>query len=459
MAPAEISGGRVPWSEHEASGVLAKADVQLIRFLYCDLSGVTRAKVVTRGLLADKEREGIGLTRAQMAINLLEELQPIPGMEPVGEVRMMPDPATFTVLPWDPRSGSVLCDLLDQDGKSWGPCPRSFLKSVLRRAERLGISVRVSIENEFYLAREKEGALVPIDHAPVYSSIGLDLSAAVMHDIVDGLEAQGIQVESAINEYGAGQEEIAVAPSSALEAADRQIKVRDTVRGVALSHGYLASFAPKPFPEEIGSGAHIHFSLWEGERNLLYDPAAPQLLSRRGRAFVGGILCHLRALTALTCPNYNSYRRLQPHAWASVYTAWGLDNREAALRVSSPFRGREERSFNLELKAADPSANPYLALGGLILSGLDGIEKDTDPGEGVAVDPADLSDAEREARGIRPLPKAMAEALDELEADDVLLPAMGELLARAYLGVRRSEERAFAEHDLDFEIRKSFYRF
>lgn len=444
----------------DREAILREAEgLQLVRFLYADLSGVTRGKVVHARLLDRKLDEGVGLTRGQMAINLLEALQPVKGMEPVGEIRLHPDPDTFTILPWDPRSASVLCDQLDHDGKDWGACPRSFLKAALGRAERAGIRLEVSIENEFYLAREEGGAYVPIDHAPVYSPIGLDLAAPVMHAIVDGLMSQGIPVESAINEYGAGQEEIAVSPAPALQAADRQLKFRDTVRGVALAHGYLASFAPKPFPDEIGSGAHIHFSLWDGERNLLFDPDAPAYLSREGRAFIGGVLAHLRALTALTCPNYNSFRRLQPHTWASAYTVWGLDNREAALRVSSPFRGREEASFNLELKTADPSANPYLALAGLILAGLDGLERGTDPGDPVSVDPADLTAEERERRGIRPLPTSMAEALDQLERDDVLLEAMGDLLGRAYLAVRRSEERTFSEHDAAFEIERHFYKF
>lgn len=445
----------------EVINLAQTANIQLVRFLYCDHSGVTRAKAIHVSHLANKLREGIGLTRAQMAMNLLEQLIDIDGMEPVGEIRLVPDPETFSILPWTPGSASLICDQLDHNHMNWGSCPRCFLKDMVARAERMGIKVEATFENEFYLARELNGSPIPFDQAPVYSSIGLDLSAQVMHDIVKALSEQNIIVEQAINEYGPGQQEISIRHASALRAADNQIKLRDTVRGTALQHGLLASFAPKPYPEAIGSGCHIHFSLWdtESKSNLLYDPEEPHALSQPGRNFIAGILDHLPALIALTCPSYNSYRRLQPHVWSSAYTAWGFDNREAAVRVVSPFWGREEQTYNIELKSVDGSANPYIALGGLIVSGLDGIKRQLDPGLPCEHDPGKLSEAEREDRHIRRLPTTMAGALNELERDQLLMEAMGDLMRRSYLAVRRSEEKAFANQDVDFEIRNHFYKF
>ncbi len=437
------------------------AGIQLVRFLYCDHSGVTRAKVTYVSHLANKLREGIGLTRAQMAMNLLEQLIDIDGMEPVGEIRLVPDPETFSILPWTPSSASLICDQLDHNHLNWGSCPRCFLKDMVARAEDMGIKVEATFENEFYLAREQDGVYIPFDQAPVYSSIGLDLSAQVMHYIVKALSEQDLLVEQAINEYGPGQQEISIRHAPALRAADNQIKLRDTVRGVALRHGLLASFAPKPFPEAIGSGCHIHFSLWdhESKSNLLYDPEDAHDLSQFGRNFIAGILDHLPALIALTCPSYNSYRRLEPHMWSSAYTAWGFDNREAAVRVVSPYWGREEQTYNIELKSVDGSANPYIALGGLIASGLDGIKRQLDPGLPCEHDPGKLSEAELESHHIRRLPTTMAGALNELERDQLLMEAMGDLMRRSYLAVRRSEEKAFAEQDIDFEIRNHFYKF
>jgi glutamine synthetase len=204
----------------------------------------------------------------------------------------------------------------------------------------------------------------------------------------------------------------------------------------------------------------VHLSLWDDDgRSSLYDAAAPGGLSRLGRHFIAGVTHHLPALVALTTPNYNSFRRLVPSAWASATTGWGFDNKEVALRVCSPFYKREEQSYNLEFKPSDPSANPYLALGALIACGLDGIERELEPGEPCTQDPARMSPDDLTRSKVRPLPSTMAGALDELEKDSILLDGMGELLARCYLGVRRSEEQAFAAQDEEFEIRNHFYRF
>lgn len=448
----------------EVVAAALSAGVKLIRFEYCDVSGVARTKAIHVAQLESKLVEGVSLTRAQMSINLLEQVIHIEGMEPVGEIRLVPDPATFSVLPWAPASASVLCDQLGHDRRDWGACPRSYLKQVIDRAAGLGLRVEATFENEYYLAREEDGRFVPFDapgHAPVYSAIGHDLNAELMVETIAALEAQGIIAEQAINEYGPGQQEISVRHADALTAADHQMKFRDTVRGVALRHGLLASFTPKPYPDEIGSGAHVHFSLWDagGSRSLLYEADAPRGLSKTGRHFIAGVVEHLPALVALTAPSYNSYSRLLPSAWASATTAWGFDNKEAALRVCSPFYKREEQSYNIEFKTVDGSANPYLALGALITCGLDGIERELEPGEPSEHDPARMTPGELERGRVRALPASMGAALDELAKDQVLLGSMNDLLARCYLAVRRSEDEVFSVRDKDFEIRHHFYRF
>lgn len=448
----------------EVVAVARRAGVKLIRFEYCDVSGVARTKAIHVAQLEHKLFEGVSLTRAQMSINLLEQVIQIEGMEPVGEIRLVPDPATFTLLPWVPASASMLCDQLGHDRLNWGACPRSYLKQVIKRASSLGLSVEATFENEYYLAREQDGRFVPFDvpgHAPVYSTIGHDLNAELMCEITDALEAQGIIAEQAINEFGAGQQEISIRHAGALTAADNQMKFRDTVRGVALGHGLLASFAPKPYPDQIGSGAHVHFSLWDadGTHSLLYDDNAPLGLSKIGRHFIAGVAEHLPALVALTAPSYNSYSRLLPSAWASATTAWGFDNKEAALRVCSPFYKREEQTYNVEFKTIDASANPYLALGALIACGLDGVERELEPGEPSEHDPARMTPEELERGRVRALPRSMGTALDELEKDEFLLSTLGDLLARCYLAVRRSEDEAFSAQDKEFEIRNHFYRF
>ncbi|GAA1257966.1 glutamine synthetase family protein [Pseudonocardia aurantiaca] len=416
--------------------------VRLVRFLYCDPSGVIRGKQVHVARLAGALESGLGLTRAQNALNVLDDLVPIAGMEPVGEIRIVPDPATYVRLPWLDGVASVLCDQVGHDGLDWGCCPRAFLKKAVERAAAAGLLVRSAFENEFYLAERTPDGPRPWGDGPVYSSAGLDRAAPVINDVVDALVEQGIVVEQAINEYGPGQQEISVRYADALAAADQQLRVRDTVRGVVETrHGLLASFAPRPFPDAIGSGCHVHFSIWDetGTTNVLPHAGDPFALSPRGRAFLAGVLDHLPALVALTCPSYLSYDRLRPSAWAGSTVSWGYDNREAALRVTSPFRGREWESANAELKACDASSNPHLALGGLILAGLDGLARGLDLPEAAAADPAALSPEEAERCGIRPLPADQRAALAHLEQDAVLMDGLGDLLGRCVLATRRAE--------------------
>lgn len=407
---------------------------RLVRFLYGDPSGVIRGKQVHRSRFDDAVVSGLGLTRAQNAINVLDDLVPVEGMEPVGEIRIVPDMDTYQALPWLDGVGSVFCDQVGHDGTDWGGCPRSFLKRAVGRAGTAGLSVQASFENEFYLAERTPSGPKPWGDGPVYSSAGLDRAAPVVNDIVDALVEQGIEVEQAINEYGPGQQEISIRHADALRAADNQLRVRDTVRGIAgVRHGLLASFAPKPWADAIGSGCHLHFSLRDADGENVMAPADdPQGLSDTARAFLAGVLDHLPALVALTCPSYLSYARLRPGAWAGSTVSWGFDNREAALRVASPFRGRERASANAELKTCDASSNPHLALGGLILAGLDGLERKLELPEPAAHDPASLP-------GFRSLPATQLQALAELEADAVLTVGLGDLLTRCILATRRSE--------------------
>lgn len=408
-------------------------DERLVRFLYGDPSGVIRGKQVHAAWLGGAITSGLGLTRAQNAINVLDDLVPVAGMEPVGEIRIVPDMDTYARLPWLDGVASVFCDQVGHDGLDWGGCPRGFLKRAVERAAAAGLTVQASFENEFYLAERTPGGLRPWADGPVYSSAGLDRAAHVVNDIVDALVAQGLEVEQAINEYGPGQQEISVRHAGALAAADRQLRLRDTVRGVAeVGHGLLASFAPKPWADGIGSGCHLHFSLWDGEENVMAAVDDPFALSPTARAFLAGVLHHLPALVALTCPSYLSYDRLRPSAWAGSTVSWGFDNREAALRIASPFRGRERASANAELKACDGSSNPHLALGGLILSGLDGLSRGMELPPPAAHDPATLP-------GLRPLPATQLDALAALETDPVLMDGLGDLLGRCILATRRTE--------------------
>ena len=439
-----------------------KTGVRLVRFLYTDNGGVTRGKATHVDFLRDRINDGIGLTVAMQAMNMLDQLASVEGMGPVGEIRLIPDPETFRVLPYAPHSAAMTVDMCNNDGLPWEACPRTFLKRQIAACAEAGFSVQAAFECEFTLAtRSHDGNFAPLDESLCFSSAGMTTAAPVMDAIVAALEAQNIQVDQYYPELGHGQQELPIRHTPALAAADRQVFYRDTIRNVAYQHGLYASLAPKPFPDQAGNGAHIHFSLWDraGKRNVMYDPKDRYGISQLGYHFMAGVLEHLPALLALTCPSYNSYRRLQPHFWSSAYTAWGPDNREGAIRVPSQFRSDRAGSTNAELKASDSSSNPYLSLGGLLAAGLDGVKRKLPLGEPAMIDPGNYSEEEREARGIQPFPASLQEALDNLERDTVLMEALGPLLARAYLAVKRLEWESFSKEDVAFEVKHHFWKF
>lgn len=436
-----------------------EAGLRLIRFLWCGNDGTVRGKASGRSGLEGRLRSGIGLTVAMQAMNGLDQLQPVEEMGPVGEVRLVPDPTTFRVLPYAPRTGAVLVDLIELDGDPAPQCPRSFLRRVENRLTDRGTRLEVAFENEFTLARASEGGFVPVDSSLCFSTIGMTASQTYADALVEALDAQAIPFEQYYAELGHGQQEISTGHALALRAADEQLLVRETIRGVAAQHGLVASLAPKPWPEAAGNGGHVHFSLWDGERNLFHDGSSEDRLSADARSFVAGVLEHLPGLCGLVAPSYNSYHRIVPQYWAGAFTCWGHDNREAPVRVPSVFRGLEEATTNVELKTADGTCNPYLAVGGLIASGLDGLERALEPPDPVEVDPVTIPAEERSRRGILRLPATQEEALDALEADDLLMDALGVPLARSYLAVRRSEWTAYSAGDEEFEQQGHFSKY
>ena len=436
-----------------------EAGLRLIRFLWCGNDGTVRAKASSRHGLERRLESGIGLTVAMQAMNGLDQLQPIEGLGPVGEIRLIPDLTTFRILPYAPQTGAVVTDHVDLDGEAAAVCQRSFLKRMEARLAERGLVLRAAFESEFSLATQVDGQFVPVDSGLCFSTIAMTAAQDYANELAAALEAQEIVLEQYYTELGHGQQEISIRHRPALQAADEQLLVRETIRGVAARHGLVASLAPKPWPDNAGNGAHVHFSLWEGKRNSFYDGSAPDLLSGEARSFIAGLLEHLPGLCGLTAPSFNSYHRIVPQHWAGAFMCWGHDNREAPVRVASVFGGLEEASTNAELKACDASCNPYLALGGLIAAGLDGLEKGLLPPEAVEVDPATIAEDERAARGITELPATQAEALDALAADPVLTAALGSVLAESYLAVRRSEWAAYSAGDAAFEQQGHFAKY
>jgi glutamine synthetase len=435
----------------------AATNVSLTRFLYVDHGGIVRGKAAATAKLAERVGSGIGHTRAMMAMSMMDELAPVDGMGPVGEVRLKPDPDTYVALPYAPGAAAMLADQVNPDGSPWDGCARTFLKRAVAELGREGYELQASFEPEFSLGRHEGASFAPIDESLCYSATGFHLAHDYTIDLVDALIKQGLEVEHYYPELGHGQQEVPIRHALALRAADNHVLLRETVRATAIRHGLWASFAPKPLPEQAGNGAHLHASLWADGANAFADPAGAYGLSKLGYHFLAGVLAHLPGLIALTCGTVNSYRRLAPQMWSGAFACYGPDNREAALRICSPIGSLG--SVNLELKPVDSTGNPYLALGAFIYAGIDGIRRWLSPGEPLLVDPAVLDPAERERLAVSRLPASLGAALDALEADSFLMSALGPLRSAAYLAVKRSEVEHFRVNDVEHECRQHWMKF
>lgn len=436
------------------SGILQRCrqhNVRLVRFLYCGLDGIVRGRACHVDFVKAACTSGIAINAGLLAFNSFDRPvtdSPLPAQ---GSLYLVPARETFTVLPYAAGCARVYCDVVTPDGAPFEACPRHFLRRMLARGRGAGFVYRAAFESEFFLLRPAGAEHVPSDSSPALSSRAMDAAADVMIAIVDALAAQGVPVEFYGAEAGHGQHELAIRVDDALRTADFQLAVRETIRTVAARHGLLGSLTPKPLAGEMGSGSHIHGSLWSigGRANRFYSSRGPLRLSGLARWFVGGILHHVPALVALTAPSVESYRRFVPRLSSGSYRAWGLENREATVRVPEVRASTARESVNLEFRSCDASCNPYLALGALLAAGLDGIASQRDPGPALTDDPNTLSDAELSQRHVSPLPASLAEALEHLESDEILAAALGRPLLGAYVALKRSELRDGNAHAPD----------
>ncbi|NEQ05327.1 MAG: glutamine synthetase [Moorea sp. SIO4E2] len=424
--------------------------IRFVRIIWCDNANIIRGKAVHWKTLPDYLKHGVGISAAQQALPVMYDV-PVPGsgLGPIGEIRLVPDWETLTPLPYAPGHARVFGDMVN-NGSPWPYCPRNFLKRMVAEAESEGLQVVAAFENEFYLLQPTPEGILPVDNTVFASTLAMDQHQEVIDHIAEALVEQGMPVEQYYPECGPGQQEISILYTQALPAADQQIAFRETVKAIAFQHHLVASFLPKILADQAGNGCHLHISLWRDGKNLLLNPEGDGGLSQVACQFIAGMLQHLPALMALTTPSTNSYRRIRPHCWSGAFRCWGIDNREAAVRVPSNPDG--ESPTNFELKTVDASSNPYLALGAVIAAGLDGIRNSLELGEAVAVDPGHLTELERSQRGIELLPTTLGEAIGNLSGDQILLDALGVELAQAYLAVRKAEWEAMKDFELEEEV-------
>jgi len=346
------------------------------------------------------------------------------------DMRLVPDADTFAVLPW--RSGEdgsaaarVVCDIVDTDGEPFKGGPRQVLKSVLEKADDMGYSVSIGPEPEFFLFKTDEdgnATTKPHDKGGYFDMAPKDLASDVRKEIIFTLEEMGFEIEASHHEVAQGQHEINFKYDDALTTADNIATFRTVVRAVAAQHDLHATFMPKPIAEINGSGMHSHISLFDEDGNNAFaDDSNEFNLSETAYEFMGGVLNHASAFTAVTNPTVNSYKRLVPGYEAPIYVAWSDTNRSALVRVPDA----AGISARFEVRSPDPSCNPYLAYAALISAGLHGIETGADPGDPVREDIYEFDDAKREEYGIETLPPNLGAAVEALEDDEVVLDALG----------------------------------
>jgi len=383
------------------------------------------------------------------------------------DMRLVPDPETFAVLPWRTRDGDeggaarLICDVINTStGEPFEGDPRHVLKQALDRAEEMGYTVNAAPEPEFFLFEEDEDgrATTKTNDAGGYFDLApKDLASDVRRDIIYGLEDMGFEIEASHHEVAQGQHEINFEYDDALSTADNVGTFRTVVRAIAAQHDLHATFMPKPIPRINGSGMHTHISLFtEDGENAFHDGDDEFNLSETAKQFTAGILDHAPALAAVTNPTVNSYKRLVPGYEAPVYVAWSDRNRSALIRKPA---ARVPSASRIEARFPDPSCNPYLAFAALIHAGLDGIERGLNCDDPVRENIYEFDEAKREEYGIDTLPPNLGDALDELEDDDVVLDALGEHVSEKFLEAKNAEYDDYRVDVSDWELDRYLEKF
>jgi glutamine synthetase len=425
---------------------VARDKVRFMRLQFTDILGVTKNVELPDRQFEDALDGGIMFDGSSIeGFVRIEE----------SDMYLKPDLDTFEVFPWtyagSERVGRIICDIANPDGTPFAGCPRSALRRAVAVAEQKGYALRAGPEAEFFLfQRREDGAPTTETHdaGGYFDLTPVDLGEEVRREIILALEQMGFHVDAAHHEVAPGQHEIDFRYDDALITADNVSTFRFVVKNVASRHGLYATFMPKPICGVNGSGMHTHQALFAGSRNLFHDPKGDGQLSRICLHYIGGLLRHAKALCAVTNPLVNSYKRLVPGYEAPTAIAWSERNRSPLVRVPSA-RGGDTR---IELRMPDPSCNPYLAIAGMLRAGLDGIDKQIDPGPPVNKNIATMSHRERRHLRIDELPRDLSQALDEFQKSDLMRDALGDHIFEHFLAAKRTEWDSYIRHVSPWEI-------
>lgn len=435
--------------------VLARVEQESVRFIslqFTDVIGAVKSLDIPVDRLERAVREGVWFDGS--SVEGFARIQE-------SDMRLVPDLDTFAVLPWSPldlRRARMFCDIYLPDGTPFPGDPRGTLKRALGRLKERGWIYNVGPEPEFFLFKRNGPAQihpVPHDVGGYFDFSAVDDAVRVRTELMAALKSMGLVVEMGHHEVALGQHEIDFEFDDALRAADNILTLKYTVKAIAAQHGLIASFMPKPIFGINGSGMHCHQSLFDEKgQNLFFDPNDSYNLSPLAYGFIAGQLAHATALSAVVAPTVNSYKRLVPGYEAPVYVGWAQINRSALIRIPRYTPGKE-RSIRAELRCPDPSANPYLALTAMLAVALDGIDNHRTPPEPLNdINVYHLTPDDRVRLGVKELPGSLAEALRLLEADRVIVDALGEATYESFKRAKWAEVEEYRTRVTDWEVER-----
>ncbi|CBT76278.1 MULTISPECIES: type I glutamate--ammonia ligase [Glutamicibacter] len=430
---------------------IEERDVRFVRMWFTDVVGSLKSVALAPAEVEDAFEEGLGFDGSS-----------IDGLSRISESDMLlqPDPSTFQILPWrgevEPTS-RMFCDILTPEGQPSNADPRQVLKRQLTEASNMGFTCYTHPEIEFYLLQNDQldanGRPQPIDNGGYFDHVPDGVGQDFRRASVTTLEALGISVEFSHHETGPGQNEIDLRYADALQTADNIMTFRTVIKEMAMQKGIHATFMPKPFSDQPGSGMHTHFSLFEGDANAFFEAGREYQLSDVARSFIAGILHHAPEMTAITNQYVNSYKRLWGGGEAPSHRSWGHNNRSALVRVPlyKPGKGQSAR---VEYRGIDSAANPYLAYAVLLGAGLKGIREGYELEEPTEDDVWSLSTAERRASGHVPLPGSLHDALRAMEESELMAEILGEQVFNSFLSNKRTEWEEYRQVITPYELNK-----
>lgn len=432
--------------------LVEEEDVGFIRLQFTDIYGTLKNVAITTGQL-------------ERALNneCMFDGSSIEGFSRIEESDMYlrPDLNTFTIFPWRPQQGKVarfICDIYRPDGTAYESDSRQVLENVIRETEEMGYQFVVGPEFEFFLFhQDDDGTPTTTTHEKAgYFDLGpLDLGENARRDMVLTLEDMGIEIEASHHEMAPAQHEIDLKYEEALETADNMVTFRMVVKTIAKRHGLHATFMPKPKYGINGSGMHLNMSLSRDGENIFSDENDEHGLSQEAYYFIGGLMKHIKAITFITNPLVNSYKRLVPGYEAPTYIAWSANNRTPLIRIPESRRSGKR----IELRSPDASANPYLALAVCLAAGMEGIREKILPPKEISQNIFELNEEEKKALGIECLPGSLMEAVEEFEKDAFIQKVLGEELSQKFIKAKKAEYDRYRSQVSEWEMNEYLQKY